>query len=73
MKPKELRNLSKEELDQKEKGLKEELQKLNQQRYGGRIEKPHQFSLLKKDIARIETILSEKKNAGEDKTEGAKS
>lgn len=61
MKPKELRNLSKEELLQKEKSLKEELFKLNMQRYGGRVDKPHMFSLLKRDIARIETILREKK------------
>jgi large subunit ribosomal protein L29 len=57
----ELRVLSKEELLQKEKGLKEELFKLNLQRYGGRVEKPHMFSLLKRDIARLKTILNEKK------------
>ena len=61
MKTKELRNLTKEELLQKEKALKEELFKLNMQRYGGRVDKPHMFSLLKRDIARIETILNEKK------------
>lgn len=61
MKAKELRNLSKEELLQKEKTLKEELFKLNLQRYGGRVDKPHMFSLIKRDIARIETILQEKK------------
>ncbi|MCX5703179.1 MAG: 50S ribosomal protein L29 [Candidatus Omnitrophica bacterium] len=61
MKTEELRNLSKEELLQKEKSLKEELFKLNLQRYAGRVEKPHMFSLIKKDIARINTILNEKK------------
>lgn len=61
MKTKELRNLSPEELLQKEKTLKEELAKLNLQRYSGRVEKPHLFSLVKKDIARIETILREMK------------
>lgn len=60
MKMQELRNLSKEELLQKERTLKEELYKLNQQRYGGRVEKPHMFLLIKKDIARIQTILNEK-------------
>lgn len=57
----ELRNLSRAELIQKEKTLKEELFKLNMQRYGGRVEKPHMFSLIKKDIARIHTFLNEKK------------
>lgn len=61
MKIQELRNLSKEELLQKEKTLKEELFKLNIQRYSGRVEKPHLFSLVKKDIARINTLLNEKK------------
>jgi large subunit ribosomal protein L29 len=60
MKIQELRNLSKEELIQKEKTLKEELCKLNMQRYGGRVDKPHMFSLIKKDIARIQTILYDK-------------
>jgi large subunit ribosomal protein L29 len=57
----ELRNLSSAELIQKEKAIKEELSKLNLQRYSGRVEKPHMFSLLKRDIARIQTILNEKK------------
>ena len=62
MKISELRNLSEEELLQKTKSLKEELFKLGNQRYSGRVEKPHMFSLIKKDIDRIETILSERKN-----------
>lgn len=62
MKPQELRNLSPEELLQKEKALFEELSKLNTQRYTGSIEKPHKFALIKQDIARIRTILNEKKD-----------
>lgn len=57
----ELKNLSKEELILKEKSLKDELFKLNAQRYAGRVEKPHSFSIIRKDIARIQTILNEKK------------
>jgi large subunit ribosomal protein L29 len=59
MKIKELRTLSQEELLEKDKTLRVELFKLNLQRYSGRVEKPHMFSLVKKDIARIQTILSE--------------
>ncbi len=66
MKIEELRALSRDELMQKERALKEELSKLNEQRYGGRVEKPHMFSLLKKEIARIQTIL----NAKKEKTNG---
>ncbi len=61
MKTMELRILSAEELKAKYKGLKEELFKLNQERFGGRVEKPHKFGLIKRDIARIQTILNEKK------------
>lgn len=62
MKPSELRDLSKEDLLEKEKGLYAELAKLNTQRYTGNVEKPHKFALVKKDIARIRTILNEKKD-----------
>lgn len=61
MKIQDLRILSREELLQKEKSLKEELFKLNMQRYSGNVEKPHLFSTIKRDIARIATILNEKK------------
>ncbi len=60
IKARELRNLSEEELKSKEKSLFEELFKLNQQRYAGRVEKPHLFKQIRKDIARIKTILNER-------------
>jgi len=62
MKITELRNLPKEELLLKEKALYDELSKLNIQRYTGSVEKPHKFGLIKQDIARIRTILNEKKD-----------
>jgi large subunit ribosomal protein L29 len=61
VKARELRNLSQEELLQKEKVLFEELSGLNKQRYAGTVEKPHKFALIRKDIARIRTILNYKK------------
>ena len=62
MKPQDLRALSDTELLDKEKTLYSELSKLNLQRYTGRVEKPHKFALIKKDIARIRTILNQKKD-----------
>ena len=62
MKAEELRNLSEDELRLKEKALYDELSKLNIQRYTGSVEKPHKFGLIKQDIARIRTILNEKKD-----------
>ena len=60
-KAKDLVNLSRAELLEKEKSLKEELFKLNLQRYAGRVEKPHMFSTIKRQIARIQTVLNLKK------------
>ncbi len=61
MKIKDLRALTDDELLAKEKSLKEDLYKLNLQRYSGRVDKPHMFGVVKKDIARVKTILNEKK------------
>ncbi|MBU2541884.1 MAG: 50S ribosomal protein L29 [Candidatus Omnitrophica bacterium] len=70
MKIEELRNLNKDELLTKETQLKEEIFKLNYQRKIGRVEKPHRFKLLKKDVARIQTLLKEQEQeeSGQKKT-----
>ena len=60
MKSKELRELSSEELVQKEKGFKKELFDLHFHKRMGTVEKPSRFKALKKDIARIFTILRER-------------
>jgi large subunit ribosomal protein L29 len=61
MKKQDFSSLTADELRQKEKTLRDELFKLNQQRFAGRVEKPHMFGLIKRDIARIQTILNAKK------------
>jgi len=61
MKTQELKGLSSEDLIQKEKALKKELFDLNFQRKNSRVEKPGRFQVIKKDIARILTILNERK------------
>ena len=60
MKVKELRNLSSEDLIQKEKTLKKELFDLNYQRKVGSVEKPARFKSLRAVVARILTILKER-------------
>ncbi len=60
MKIDELRNLSEEDLLVKLASVKEELGKLNYQKVIGQIEKPHQFKIFKKTIAKIKTLLREK-------------
>ena len=57
---KNLKELNSEELVQKQGEFKKELYELNYQRKMGRVEKPNRFSVLKRDIARILTILRER-------------
>ncbi len=61
MKIKDLRGLTNEELRQLEKKDKKELFDLNYQRKYSRVEKPGRFKVLHREIARIETILNERK------------
>lgn len=60
MKPQEFNNLTKDELLAKEVALKQESFTLNFQRKAGRVEKPHRFKQIRRDIARIHTILRAK-------------
>ena len=60
MKAKELRNFNSDELIQKEKVFKKELFALNYQRKIGNVEKPSRFRILKRDLARVATILRER-------------
>ena len=60
MKVKELRDLTVEELLKKQNDLKKELFGLNYERKIGQVEKPSRFGMLRRDIARILTILKEK-------------
>jgi large subunit ribosomal protein L29 len=60
MKASKFRELSSEELVQKEKTFKKELFDLNFQRKTGNVEKPSRFRMLKKDIAKILTVLRER-------------
>ena len=61
MKIKELSSLGTEELIAKEKQMKKELFEMESHRQMGRVEKPASFRNLRRDIARILTILSQKK------------
>ncbi len=62
MKPKEIREKTLKELEQKIHSLKEELFNLRYQAKTGRLEKPSRIRNIKKDIARINTIFKEKEN-----------
>ncbi|MGQ0695758.1 MAG: 50S ribosomal protein L29 [Nitrospiraceae bacterium] len=65
---KELRQLTRSELAEKEKQLVQELFNLRFQFGTGRLENPMQIRKTKRDIARIKTVLQQVK----DQTEGSK-
>jgi large subunit ribosomal protein L29 len=60
MKPKELRDLSADELVNKEKEFREEEFKLRFRHATGQLEKTDRLRKLRKDIARVKTIIREK-------------
>ncbi|MGM9834914.1 MAG: 50S ribosomal protein L29 [Bacilli bacterium] len=65
MKVNELRKLSTEELNKKVESTKIELFNLRLKQSTGSLEKPSKIHELRKDIARMKTILSERANGGE--------
>ena len=60
MKAKEMINLSEEELLTKEKDFRQELFNLRLRQKMGSLEKPSRITDLRKDIARVETLLSQR-------------
>ena len=66
MKASEIRNLSAAELDAKLAELKDELFKLRFQQAINQLDNPMRISAVKKDIARVLTVLREVELAGKD-------
>ena len=62
MKALELRKMSNEELEQKLKDLKYELFNLRFQNAINQLENPMRIKAVKKDIARVQTVIVCKKN-----------
>ena len=60
MKAKELKNLSVEDLEKKLNELKKDLFMLRMQHATNQLDNPLQIAAVKKDIARVKTIIREK-------------
>ena len=60
MKPSEVRAMTEDELTQKEQDLRKELFNLRFQQATGEIENPMRIRAVRKDIAKVLTIRSEK-------------
>jgi large subunit ribosomal protein L29 len=63
MKAAEIRELTDEELAQRSREAKQELLNLRLQQTAGQIEKPSRIRDVRRNIARIETIINEREKA----------
>jgi large subunit ribosomal protein L29 len=63
MKTAELRDKSADELNTRERELREQLFKLRFQRATGRMENPMKIREVKREIARIKTLMGERSRA----------
>ena len=70
MKAVELREMTLEELKVRERELAEELARMRIQLSIKRLDNPRQVKVAKRDLARLKTILHEKRRAGEDAQQG---
>lgn len=61
MKIKELRALTATELDAKGRDLRQEFFNLRMRQSAGQLDQPSRLRLIRKDIARVETLLTELK------------
>ncbi len=71
MRAKELRELSIDELHQKEHDLKEELFNLRFQRATGQLENLMRVTHVKRDIAKVKTVLGERMGKESNEKAGA--
>jgi large subunit ribosomal protein L29 len=63
MTSKEIRELAPGEITTKLRETRDKLLQLRLRKHTGQVEKHHEIRVLRKDVARLETILTEKKSA----------
>ena len=71
MKIKEIRELTLQELQTKRRDIKQEQFHLRMQQQAGQMEKPSQLRSLRRDVARIESVLSQRRLAASAPTPSA--
>lgn len=65
MKTSEIRKMSTEEINAKITEIKDQLFDLKMKQSTGTVEKPHKINEGRKDIARLKTVLNERKGGNE--------
>ncbi len=58
----ELRELNSDELQQRAREMEEQLFKLRMQKAMGQLEAAHKVASVRRDLARVKTVLREKEN-----------
>ena len=64
MKTSDIRKMTTEDINKKIQEIKTELFELRMKQATGTLEKPHMINALRKDVARLKTVLTEKLNDG---------
>ena len=64
LKMEEIRGLSLHELEDKAGNMKKDLMQLRFQAKTGKLEQQTRMRLIRRDIARLQTVINEKKKAG---------
>jgi large subunit ribosomal protein L29 len=72
MKFKEIKELSAEELLTKKRDLRQESLHLRLQQQSGQLEQPSRLRLLRRDVARVETVLTQRSKEPATKQPAAK-
>jgi large subunit ribosomal protein L29 len=63
MKIAEIKELTLRELDARKREIRQEIFNLRIQQQGGQLERPHMLRSLRRDAARVETVLTQKRKA----------
>lgn len=65
MKASDLREKTSEELNEELLNLRKEQFNLRMQQATGQLARPHEYRRVRKDIARVKTVLNQKKSGGD--------
>jgi len=63
MKIAEIKELTIKELETRKREIRQEIFNLRIQQQAGQLEKPHMLRSLRRDVARVDTVLTEKRKA----------
>jgi len=72
MKIAEIKEFTLKELEARKREIRQEIFNLRIQQQGGQLEKPHMLRTLRRDAARVESVLTQKRKTAQSATAPAK-